>query len=186
MCAIACVVELPIEHHPPPNVVELPVKQMQRKSTYQPWSDRQKKPKAPSNKDMLDTCQPTTDGDGEEARLADGDPECSQGKSSRRMPKMKAVKLTPAAADMVAGSSKSLGKRSGTKEKERREELVAAVIQKRRALVARQMASPNLGVSAPRGRTSEEPSKSGGESAHEHHLSASKGRTCDEDPGMYA
>lgn len=159
---------------------------MQRKSTYQPWSDRQKKPKSTCNKEMLDTCHTVTESQGEEARLGDGDPECSQAKSSRRMPKMKAVKLTPADADIVVGSSKSPGKRSGTKDKERREELGAAVIEKRRALVARQMASPNLGVSGPRGRTSEEPSKSGGESAHERHVNAAMGRTGDEDPGMYA
>lgn len=159
---------------------------MQRKSTYQPWSERQKKPKAPGNKEMLDTCQPTTESQGEEARIADGDPECSQAKSSRRMPKMKAVKLTPTVVDMVVGSLKSPGKRSRTKEKERREELVAAVIEKRRALVARRFKSPNLGVSNPRGRTSEEPSKSGRESAHERHVNASMGRTGDEDPGMYA
>ena len=163
---------------------------MQRKSTYQPWSDRQKKPKAPSNKEMLDTCQPTTESQGDEALFADGDPECSQAKSLRRMPKMKAVKLTPAVAGMVVGSLKSHGKRSGTKDKERREELVAAVTEKRRALVARlvarEMASPTLGVSGPGGRTSEEPMNSGGESAHERHVNAAMGRTCDEEPGIYA
>jgi hypothetical protein len=159
---------------------------MQRKATFQPWSDRQKKPKAPSNKEMLEPCQPTTESPSEEARLADGDPECSQAKLSRRLPKMKAVKLTPAVADMVVGTSKSPGKRSGTKEKQRRNELVAAVIEKRRALVARQMASTNLGGSGPRVCTSEGPSKSGGESAHERHVNASMEKTLDEDPGMYA
>jgi len=102
------------------------------------------------------------------------------------MPKMKAVKVTPAVADILVGSSKSPGKRSGSSHKEHREELVAAVIEKRRALVARQMASPNVGVPGPRGRTSEEPSKSGRESAQERHVNAAMGRTCDEVPGMYA
>ena len=110
---------------------------MKKKSTHQPWSDRQKKPKSTSNKEMLDTCQIVTESQGEEAWLGDGEPECSQAKSSRKMLKMKGVKLTPAVADILVGSSKSPGKRSGTKEKERREEILAAVIEKRRALVAR-------------------------------------------------
>ena len=158
---------------------------MQRNSTYHPWSKRQKKPKA-DNKEMLDTSQRTMGSQGEEAFFADGDLECSQAKSSRRMPKMKAVMLKPAVADMVAGFSGSPAKRSGTKEKERREELAAAVIEKRRALVARQYTSPSLGASCPRERTSEEPSISGGDSAHERHVNAAVWTTCIEDPGIYA
>ena len=157
---------------------------MQRKSTFQPWNERQRKPKATGIDEILGICPPTTESQGEEARIADGEPECSQAKASRRMPKMKAAKLTPAVADVIAGSSKSLGKRAGTKEKGKREELVAAVTEKRKALVARQFASPNVGVSNPGVRTSPDPLKSGGESTHERQVNASMGRTGDEDPGM--
>lgn len=157
---------------------------MQRKSTYQPWSERRRKPRATGIDEILGICPPTTESQGEEARIPDGDPECSQAKSSRIIPKMKVVKLTPAVADMVGGSSKSPGKRPGTKEKGKRDELVAAMTEKRKALVARQFASPNLGVSNPGVRTPPEPSKSGGESTHERQVNASMGRTVDEDPGM--
>jgi hypothetical protein len=156
---------------------------MQRKCTYQPWSDRQKKPKAAGNKEMLDTSQPTTESQGEEVPSADGDPQCSQAKSSRNPPKMKAVKLNPVVADMVAGFSGSPAKRSGTKDKERREELAAAVIEKRRALVARLLKREMLGASNARVRRSESPSTSGGDSDHVRNVKAAVGRS---GPGMYA
>lgn len=159
---------------------------MQRKCTYQPWSDRQKKHQAVGNKEMLDTSQPRAESQGEEARTGDGDPQCSQAKNARRMPKMKAVKLNPAVADMVAGISGSPAKRSFTKDKERRTELAAAVIEKRRALVARLLTSEILGASGARERTSKSPSTSGGDSSHERHVNAAVGTTGVSGPSMYA
>jgi len=158
---------------------------MQRKSTYQPWSQRQKKLKVLGSKDMLDISHPTIESQGGELRFANGDVNCSQAKSSRKTPKMKAVKLKPAVADMVAGFSGSLARRAGTKEKERREELAAAVIEKRRALVARQFTSPIIGPSNPGEQTSEAHRQSGGEASQEHHVE-DVGKTTLLDPGMYA
>jgi len=158
---------------------------MQRKSTYQPWSQRQKKPKVLGSQEMLDISQPRTESQGEEVRFAEGDVHCSQAKSSPRTPKMKAVKLKPGVADMVAGFSGSVARRAGMKEKERREELATAVIEKRRALVARQFTSPIIGPSNPGEQTLEAHRQSGGEASQEHHAE-DVGRTTRLDPGMYA
>lgn len=95
--------------------------------------------------EMFGTNQPTAENEGEEARqVTDGDLECSQPKSSRRTPKMKAVKLKPAVAELVAGFSRTPSRSAGTKEKGKREEMAAIVLEKRRVLVAQQFTVPEI------------------------------------------
>lgn len=116
-------------------------------------------------------------------RLADADLHCSQPKSSRQNPKMKSVKLKPAVAEMVASFLGTPGGRARTKEKERREELAAAVIEKRRALVARQFTSPNVGAANPAEHSLERVRQSGGEASQERHVQEA-GRTSVIDLGI--
>lgn len=147
------------------------------------WSKWQRKVKGVGNSDMLGTGEPTTESEGEEVRLPNADVHCSQGKSSRRKQSKKAMKLKPAVAEIVAGISGTPSRTPRTKDKERREELAAAVIEKRRALVAKQFTSPIIGASNPAEQSAERVNPPGGEASQQRPFEDA-GRTNVVDPGI--
>lgn len=96
---------------------------------------------------MLGRSEAGNENHSDEVRLADGDFDYRQGKSTSRRPKVKAVKLSAAVAEMVAGIPSTIVARAGTKDKEKREVQAAALLQRRKAFVARQMTSAAVGTS---------------------------------------
>ena len=80
-------------------------------------------------------------------RLANGDFDYRQGKSTSRRPKVKVVKLSAVVAEMIAGIPSIVVARACTKDKEKREVQAAALLQRRKPLVARQMTSAAIGTS---------------------------------------
>jgi hypothetical protein len=85
----------------------------------------------------LGTGEAGIENDSDEVRLVDGDLDYHQAIPTSRRPKLKAVKLSPAVAEMVAN----------IKDNEKRQVQAVALLQRRKALVARQMTSAAIGTS---------------------------------------
>lgn len=96
---------------------------------------------------MLGTSEAGNENHSDEVRLVDGDFDNHQGKLTSRRPKVKAVKLSAAVAEMVAGIPSTIVARAGTKDKEKREVQAATLLQRRKTLVARKMTSAAVGTS---------------------------------------
>lgn len=121
---------------------------MQRKSTFQPWSERKKIAPGVSNKDIKRTSHGMSESHSEEVGVATGDSNAHQAKLSRMKPKKKAVKLSAAAVDVLAGIPGTVGgSKTHARDKQKREIVAAAILEKRKALVATQFASPTVGAS---------------------------------------
>lgn len=95
----------------------------------------------------MGTSEAGIENDSDEVRLADGDLDYHQAIPTSRRPKSKAVKLSPAVAEMVASIPSTSVGRASTKNKEKRQVQVVALLQRRKALVARQMTSAAIGTS---------------------------------------
>lgn len=121
---------------------------MQRKSTFQPWSERKKIAPGVSKKDIMRTSHGMSESHSEEVGVAAGDSDAHQAKLSRRKPKNKAVKLSAAAVDVMAGIPGTVGgSKTHARNKQKREVVAAAILEKRKALVATQFASSTVGAS---------------------------------------
>ena len=96
---------------------------------------------------MLGTSEARNENHSDEVPIADGDLDYLKAKSSRTRPKVKAVKLTAAVADMVADIPSTIVGRASAKDKKKQEVQAAALLQKRKALVERQMMSAAIGTS---------------------------------------
>lgn len=84
----------------------------------------------------------------EEVGVGGRDSESHQAKLSRMKPKKKAVKLSAAAVDVLAGIPSTLGGSKATaRDKQKREVVAVAILEKRKALVASQFTSATLGAS---------------------------------------
>ena len=84
----------------------------------------------------------------EEVGVAAGDSNAHQAKLSKMKPKKKAVKLSAAAVDVLAGIPGTVGEsKTHARDKQKRAIVAAAILEKRKALVATQFASPTVGAS---------------------------------------
>ena len=84
----------------------------------------------------------------EEIGVAAGDSDAHLAKLSKMKPKKKAVKLSAAAVDVVAGIPSTVGgSKTHAKDKQKREIVVVAILEKRKAFVATQFASSTVEIS---------------------------------------
>ena len=111
--------------------------------------------------------------------VAAGDSDAHQAKLSRMKPKKKVVKLSAAAVDVLAGIPGTVvGSKTHARDKQKRDVVAAAILEKMKALVATLFASPTVGTSNHGEITSRALGHSSGAASKDHDFDVGGGAMC--------